>query len=106
MKPIERPISRNTSEEPSLSLTPARFGSVGRDEGFEFPSRQWRSVLREQKLAENRRLLDSVNQRKYYSNNQNNINYHNYKNIQTHENKTYNWMPVHDWAINRHTVSF
>ena len=47
-------IQRTKSEEPSLSLAPARFGSVGRDEGFQFPTRNWRSKLREQQLADNR----------------------------------------------------
>ena len=45
---------RTKSEEPSLTFTPARYGSVGRDEGFRFPTRNWRSQLREQQLADNR----------------------------------------------------
>ena len=52
---VERnPSQRVKSEEPSLSLAPARYGSVGRDEGFQFPTRNWRSKLREQQLADNR----------------------------------------------------
>ena len=53
---VERNVvqSRTKSEEPSLSFTPARYGSVGRDEGFHFPTRNWRSKLREQQLADNR----------------------------------------------------
>ena len=46
--------NRTKSEEPSLSLAPARYGSVGRDEGFQYPTRNWRSKLREQQLADNR----------------------------------------------------
>ena len=48
---------RTKSEEPSLTFTPARYGSVGRDEGFRFPTRNWRSQLREQQLADNRYVL-------------------------------------------------
>ena len=51
--------NRTKSEEPSLSLTPARYGSVGREssEGFQFPTRNWRSKLREQQLADNRYVI-------------------------------------------------
>ena len=48
---------RTKSEEPSLTFTPARYGSVGRDEGFRFPTRNWRSQLREQQLADNRYIF-------------------------------------------------
>ena len=66
---------------------------MGRDEGFEFPSRQWRSMLREQQLADNRKLLDSVRS-------VTNRNYHNYKNIP--DKKANNWLPVHELALNQH----
>ena len=55
--------SRQNSVEPSVTYTQARIGSVGRDEGFEFPSKSWRTKLREQQIADNRKLIDSVRSR-------------------------------------------
>ena len=55
--------SRQNSVEPSVTYTQARFGSVGRDKGFEFPTKSWRTKLREQQIADNRKLIDSVRSR-------------------------------------------
>ena len=99
---------RQGSVEPSLSLSQARLGSVGRDiEGFEYPSRSWRSKIRSEQLADNRRLLDSI--RKSCAPETQNMNeisnrnrkYHQYKNIPDDKNIS-SWMPVHEWAIQHH----
>ena len=72
--------SRQNSVEPSVTYTQARIGSVGRDEGFEFPSKSWRTKLREQQIADNRKLIDSVRsrgnsaQREYSASMENNTN--------------------------------
>merc|ERR1719221_2197544 len=57
-----REATRYQSEEPSLSLAP-RLGSVDRAIDEENPrryQRSWRSQMREQQLADNCRLLESV----------------------------------------------
>jgi hypothetical protein len=114
----DRYTGRLGSEEPSIQLTLARFGSVDREESYLSTTKHltsWRSRIREQQLAENRRLNESVQKRYLGSKSSNSLNlnknetnhHHCYdtKNLQQYENKTYNWQPVHEIAINRHKNS-
>ena len=79
------------------------------DENPRRNQRSWRSQMREQQLADNRRLLESVKRKMSNSpappdrtniSNQTNQN-HRYNTRD--DNKNYNWMPVHELAMNKHT---
>lgn len=74
-------------------MTFSRYGSVGRDQGFNFPTKSWRTILREQQIDDNRKLLESVRR---------NCNYNLGNGTRCHDNKKYNWLPVHDHAIKHH----
>ena len=50
-------------------------------------------MLREQQIDDNRKLLESVRR---------NYNYNLGNGTQCHDNKKYNWLPVHDQAIKNH----
>ena len=95
---------RQNSVEPSITLTPARYGSVGREEGFEFPAKSWRSLIREQQIAENRKLIESVKSRSNSASreiNENNSNSR-YNSVQgkVYDNhKHLKWLPVHEHAM-------
>ena len=102
--------SRQNSVEPSISFAPARYGSVGRDEGFDFPAKSWRTKLREQQIADNRKLIDSVRSRGNSASREINENFNNiYNNSRSNSNavqgKVYDntkhlqWLPVHEYAI-------
>jgi hypothetical protein len=122
------PTRRNYREN-SFDIAPARLGSVGpggrSEEDNPRRQRSWRSQIRDQQLADNRRLLESVKRKcsptperercyttdkqfgpspqikqTYTTDNQTNRNYH----YNTREdNKNNEWMPVHELAINKHT---
>ena len=124
------PIRRNYREN-SFDIAPARLGSVGpggrSEEDNPRRQRSWRSQIRDQQLADNRRLLESVkrkcsptperercyttdkqfgpsspqvNKQTYTTDNQTNKN-HRYNTRE--DNKKNDWMPVHELAINKHT---
>ena len=123
------PIRRNYREN-SFDIAPARLGSVGpggrSEEDNPRRQRSWRSQIRDQQLADNRRLLESVKRKcsptperercyttdkqfgpsspqvkqTYTTDNQTNKN-HRYNTRE--DNKKNDWMPVHELAINKHT---
>ena len=108
------PYSRYGSEEPSLTVAPARLRSVDRDinndnnNRYQYSTRQWRSrLIREQQLADNRRLLDSVRSRcspekqsTFCS--QSPRRYPYALNVKINEREQNPWDPIHNSAINKH----